>query len=97
MSSPATSTSDLFSSLLAARQATADKNAEAEFLAALPVRVSIWGGFLTYGVTRGKPWAKWLGGLGLGAVALEYFAARRRTALAQQAALSVSSQGGSSS
>lgn len=97
MSSAAASVpADLFQSLQAARKVTANVNAEQDFLAAVPMRLSIWGGFLAYGMANSKPWAKWIGGLGVAWLGVEYFAARRASALAQQAAVVVA-QGASSS
>lgn len=93
MSTTPTSTADLFTSLVAARQATANANAESEFLAALPLRLGLWGSFIAYGVTQHKPWARWAGGLGLAWLGVEYFGARRQTTLAQQAAVAAP-QGG---
>lgn len=80
------STADVFASLRAAQTATADLGAEAEFLTALPIRLSIWGSFVAYGMTTGKAWPRWVGGFGLAWLGVEYFAARRRAQLAAAAA-----------
>lgn len=80
---------ELWNSLAAARSADDARTAESTFLAGLPVRLSIWGGFLAYGISSDKKWARWLGGTALAFTGLEYFAARRRSQLAAAASPAV--------
>lgn len=84
---------ELFTSLQAAQQAAAAKNAESAALVALPIRVSLWGGLFAYGMANGKTWAKWIGGMGLASAGIDYFASRRRAQLAAAAAVPVPQQG----
>lgn len=85
---------ELFSSLLSAKQAADARSAESVFLEGLPFRLSIWGGLFAYGMSTGKPWAKWLGGSALAWTGVEYIAARRRSALASSSAVTVGAQQG---
>lgn len=88
---------ELWDSLAAARSAVDAASAEQNFLKALPMRLSIWGGFLAWGISSKKPWATWLGGTALAWTGVEYFAARRRTQLAAAAGSPmIVSQGGTS-
>lgn len=77
---------ELFSTLQAARDASVERKAETDFLTALPWRGALWGSVLAYGVVRRSTTAKIVGGVGLAALALEYFTAHRRQQLAAAAA-----------
>jgi len=84
---------ELFATLLDARTAVEARDAEKVFLAHLPVRLTLWGGIFAYGMQSGKSWARWMGGTALAWTGVEYFAARRRAALAAAAGVAVPDKG----
>jgi hypothetical protein len=93
---PISTQPELFSSLVSAKASTDARSAESVFLERLPVRLTLWGTVFAYGLQSKKAWAKWLGGSALAFIGFEYFAARRRAALAAAPAFPVPQQGATS-
>lgn len=80
MANLSSSPADLWNQLNAQRLA-AGGGREGRVLAGAPVRLAISGGLVAYGLAKRESVAKWLGLVGLGELAVEWFMARRQDAL----------------